>query len=102
MLRALPLDWSVMFAAAAVLVAASAMAQTCDTLLGASNCAAPGSSSGVPNSSDRSSATRFSNRSLGMDLSSGGDNPGFFAGITISGGGVKCSGLFRSRDCLSR
>ena len=78
-------------------------AQTCDTLLGKTDCA--GSAAGPPSpsrSSGNTSAgmTGLSNQALGRGLSLADDDvPGMFGALTFGGNGSTCSGPFRVRRC---
>lgn len=79
----------------------SAAAQTCDTLLGGTNCGARSGSLNLA-SRDATGPGGLSVQSLGRDLSVSDDRPGYFAGITFQDGKATCSGLLRSRSCSGR
>jgi hypothetical protein len=99
---------SIVLAVVATMCAASASAQTCDSLLGGAKCGASSGGQGgyYSRSSERQGKAGMSVQSLGFDLtggssaSVGGDKAGMFGAITFGGSGAKCSGLFRTRDCF--
>jgi hypothetical protein len=93
----------------AVLLAGAAAAQTCNTLGGSPYCGSglPGIDPAYGGMPDRDRGARrgsdaltpFSGmQSYGTDFV-GNDQPATFGAITFSGGGARCGGLFRSRDC---
>jgi hypothetical protein len=92
--------------AAAILalgLAASADAQTCNTLTGGVNCG--GSTLGEtpsPRSSGSGSPEQyrtFSSPISDLGVAFGGDQASTFGAITFSGGNSRCSGLFRTTRC---
>ena len=91
------------------LLSGLAAAQTCNTLAGGSNCAAPARGGPIdfskPNYSGdgRDSAgsylTPFSGSTgVGNELS-GNYAPATLGAVTFGGGGARCGGLFRSGNC---
>jgi hypothetical protein len=91
------------------LIVGSAIAQTCDSLLGGANCGARPQNSQQngqmsPSNTSRGNADwRLGSGSatggLGNGLSSRDDQAATFGAITFGGGGATCSGPFRSRNC---
>jgi hypothetical protein len=88
------------------LVAESAGAQSCRTLSGAP-CDAPAKGTpidysdlkgGYRGGNNYTNAFTGSSTGLGSELS-GNYAPTTFGAITFGGGGARCSGLFRSRNC---
>ncbi len=79
-----------------------ARSQTCDTLLGKTEC---GGSGAAVMSADRkfsntpAGATGLSTQALGRGLSFDDDQPGMFGALTFGGRGATCSGPFRVRSC---
>jgi hypothetical protein len=91
--------------AMAAMFAALAIAQSCNTLTGGVNCAGRGgpidySSSPSQGIADSGSSAQYrSFRSLGSELSMGGETPATIGAITFGGNGRQCSGLFRTTRC---
>jgi len=100
-------------AAVSALLSGSAAAQSCNTLIGGSDCGVPKRGGPIdfskPNydRDDRSNngfMTPFSGSggigsgSIGSELS-GNYAPATIGAITFGGGGARCGGLFRSRSC---
>jgi len=92
---------------ALLLVSGWAAAQSCRTLSGGP-CNAPTTGTPIDYSDlkggyggggdNHMNAFSGSNSGLGNELS-GNYAPATFGAITFGGGGARCSGLFRSRDC---
>ncbi len=76
--------------------------QTCDTLLGKTDCGGGGAQ--VTGADRRpantpATATGLSMQALGRGLSFDDDQPGMFGALTFGGRGASCSGPFRVRSC---
>jgi hypothetical protein len=83
-------------------LAAPAMAQSCNSMTGSLNCGGPsgflpGVGEGLYGGSARAGNVPPVS-TLGGDLT-GGDRPGTIGAITFGGGGRRCSGMFRSVNC---
>jgi hypothetical protein len=91
--------------AVALVASGLANAQTCDSLLGKTDCSAKPTRHGgtiQPSNvaSDWNLGARSANTGLGAELSSTASNDrAIFGAITFSGGGTTCSGPLRSRRC---
>jgi len=87
----------------AVGLAASAHAQTCNTLTGGVNCggSALGEASNLRSggSGQPQQYRTFTSPISDLGLAFGGDQPTTFGAITFSGGSTRCSGLFRTTRC---
>ena len=101
-------------AVAICLVSAAAAAQSCNTLIGGSDCGAPSRSSrGGPIDFSKPNIDTDARTRSGYDMPSSfsgvrpgmgtalslGDSPATIGAITFGGGGSRCGGLFRSGSC---
>ncbi len=91
------------FALAAFAATNVAQAQTCDSLLGKTDCGGRTgglTSAGGTGSNAPSGPTGLSTQALGRGLSvTDDDQAGMFGAITFGGRGTTCSGPFRVRSC---
>jgi hypothetical protein len=96
-------SWMIASALSLPLFIGGVAAQTCDSLLGNTNCnIATGKTPTLP--PDRESDWNFSyadGRGFGTDLLTGrgNDDAAMLGGIVFGGGGATCMGPFRSRRC---